>query len=421
MFFLKSITASFILLFSLLLLSGFITDSPIYAAEWDNDIQPPDIIMTIKCGGIGSAMSSGGECDKKTASVQIDYQDNRQDDTQIKNINYSVSPASIIAAPVSQIFPIPVPTAQVLDTITSTNNEVSAAINANATDLANNEAVLSPAFSIIFLGSWFKLKNASFHSLTAGDFINPIPLTVDAFGAGSGDDTRRMFIIGEAPNDPEVGVVSAVSNNVSFGRDNPDGTAVKTSTKGWQTNGYNRLTSLNFTSFLDYMKSRKDHKTITKLDGADGLDQAKINYWNGNLTLVNGGGSKGINNFDNKKVVLIIDGTLDFDNLPANKFTPAGTAATAFIARRINFYNGSNFLKQARGIFIADTIDFGNSDTELEIDGNVVSFAPANPTTSRHRTDSLRKPSIFVAFDPKMYLDLLPYLSISKYDWKQLQ
>jgi hypothetical protein len=69
-------------------------------------------------------------------------------------------------------------------------------------------------------------------------------------------------------------------------------------------------------------------------------------------------------------------------------------------------------------ILIGQTVSTGVSTTGLKIKGNLINESVLQ--IDRNQSDG-RMPSLFVVFDPKIYLDILPYLSTSTYDWKQIQ
>ena len=77
-------------------------------------------------------------------------------------------------------------------------------------------------------------------------------------------------------------------------------------------------------------------------------------------------------------------------------------------------------MSSINALLIASTIDTGTSTTSLKITGNLI--AQSSYTNNRTSASSQNKaPSVFIDFDPSQYIDLLPYLSIDKYEWQQLQ
>jgi len=72
-------------------------------------------------------------------------------------------------------------------------------------------------------------------------------------------------------------------------------------------------------------------------------------------------------------------------------------------------------------ILIGNTVDIGASATKLKINGNLIQLTNTTPFTNSRVTASAQSPSFFIKFNQAAYLDLLPYLSISMYDWRQIQ
>jgi len=122
--------------------------------------------------------------------------------------------------------------------------------------------------------------------------------------------------------------------------------------------------------------------------------------------------------------VLVVDGSVVF-NVAGNTFNADTSVATrparrsiAILADSIAFSSGANFLRNANAIFVASTIDTGSlADAPLKVKGNIITSNFTNGRTNGNN----QSPSVFVVFDGKQYVDLLPLLSVSKYDWKQLQ
>jgi hypothetical protein len=160
---------------------------------------------------------------------------------------------------------------------------------------------------------------------------------------------------------------------------------------------------------MDYIRSRKEYQTVGDLVN---LSAKKVNVWNGNLTIDSGN----ITNFDNKKLILVVTGVLTFN---IHTYDPVN-GSTAFVAKTMNMYNNTTFLSEARGIFLADTINLGMSNEPLKVTGNMSSTANSIATGTRRRDDG-RKPSLFVVFDPQVYMELLPYFSTVTYEWKERQ
>lgn len=238
--------------------------------------------------------------------------------------------------------------------------------------------------------SWFKLKDSSFAS--NGNLTNPIPLNLSAYDAD--DDGSRNFVLGQA------GVTTAGSIDV--------GTA-DVSTNKWKATSYAKQSNLTASNYYDYIKSRKTFVTVNQ---PSEIQKNKINVINGNQTI-----TSDINT--NAPFVLVVTNAagdaLGNVIIDMATFNAAGNSL-AIIADTITFTATDT---ESRGVFIAKTIDTSNTvDQGLKIIGNVV----AQSTMSNGRSWSNNsKPSVFIITQAKQYVDLLPYLSIDKYEQKILR
>lgn len=269
---------------------------------------------------------------------------------------------------------------------------------------------------------WIKTSNASFIS-KATSRTNIIPNYLSVY---DGDDTVDHVFIA-AKNSPDVtsGLVLR-QTHFDLGPNAGNDTSPTYSVSNWYndpglTPSAYALSDALFDplKFIDYIKSRKEYKTITALDQitADGLYK-----WNGAEPLL-------ITSPDvfTHNVVLISTGTVNINVTAApNKFNPA--YSVAILAGTINFANGAAAnTVEADGIFIANTIGVGAASTGLKIKGNLIqllgsaSSPPAADLSNTRLGATINKPSLFVVFDPQPYIKLMPYLSVSTYDWIQLQ
>ncbi|KXK10330.1 MAG: hypothetical protein UZ22_OP11002000844 [Microgenomates bacterium OLB23] len=186
-------------------------------------------------------------------------------------------------------------------------------------------------------------------------------------------------------------------------------------------------------SFLDYALARKPINVMNSTAELTNLQKDTINILNANLTIQNYT-QEGQSILDiledaaRTPYVLIIRGDLTVDHnfnvpnpvtnspLPIAMVVEGGENATGDL-------NIHHAVETMGGVFIADTLDFSydtsNSPYPLKIKGNVVSYAAANPL-ERNRIDDATKPSVFVVFDPILYLNIMDLLSIRTYDWSEL-
>ncbi len=262
-------------------------------------------------------------------------------------------------------------------TITSGTNN----LNANITFPVTNE-------------KWVKLKDTSFTS--ASITSNNIPVVINRFTPSDPDDnTLQKYFIMNSLTLPgsSAGVALGITSNAY-------------SDRNWYASSYTGSFRMDPSAFLSYVKSRKEYKTISDLSPTS-IDKDGIYVWNGTIPLDLNSVPPQFNSF---KVVLIVSGAV---NINVSDFSPG--KSLALLANQINF---SNTTTKATGIFIANTIITGNPANQgLKIIGNLIAQSITN---DRSWSDTSR-PGLFIVFDPVQYIDLLPYLSIANYEWKQIQ
>lgn len=237
-------------------------------------------------------------------------------------------------------------------------------------------------------GPWVKLKDSSYVSRTG--IINRIPLAPIAYD--SSDTVQPFLIVGEA------GVCAAPTINLTSVNTN-----AKTGDPEYRAIYTPAPYSMTAASFTNYVKSRKEYKTITSMNEitANGLY-----VFSGNINL-----SSVPSQFDQYNVVLLTSGTITVNTA---SFVP--TKAVVLVATTINF---DPAVTAARGVFIADSVSIGTTSNQgLKITGNLI--AQSGLVNNRMWANPNR-PSFFISFDPSIYIDALPYLSTANYEWKQLQ
>jgi hypothetical protein len=248
-------------------------------------------------------------------------------------------------------------------------------------------------------GGWIKLKNASF--ISSNDLDNKIPDVVIPYD--NDDNVRspsdRLFIIADTNYDP--GLVAAKSIQL-YG--------ALPSSRRWQTT-LTKNGLMSPSGFLSYVKSRKEFGTFNSINEIGSQNN------NNQILVADGGVTVGINdtnktNFNNRNLVIVIEGNLNID---ATTFTPTNASIAFIVTGTITF---SNTTTQANGIFVASKISLGTTTNQgLKIVGNL---SAATLINARKWTDS-RKPSVFIIFNQSDFLNLLPYLSTSSYQWNQTQ
>lgn len=278
--------------------------------------------------------------------------------------------------------------------------------------------------------AWYKLKDDQFHKL---DTINdPIPGAVASY---DGDDIQHApdpACNTSSPNDirclnlNQAGVVSSVGDPI-----NTNGAPI--SHRAWNKTTYVKSNLFTPESFLDYALARKSTNVINSVNEIGYLQKDKINILKDNLT-ISDHTQEGqdildvLEAADRAPYVLIVRGDVTFDvdfNVP-NPVT-SSPLPVAIIAEGGENATGDikihHSVQTLGGIFIGDTLDF-SYDTDvspypLKVKGNIISFQAADPL-KRARLDDPMKPSLFVVFDPHVYLNVSHLLSVRTYDWNEV-
>jgi hypothetical protein len=237
-------------------------------------------------------------------------------------------------------------------------------------------------------GPWVKLKDTSFVSTSNLD--NRIPVAPVAY---DGTDTNQPYlIVGEA------GVCMAPTVNLTSVNTN-----AKSGNPEYKANYTPASYSMTASSFAGYIKARKEFKTITSLNE---IDSNGLYVINGNLSLTSVPAQ-----FNQYNVVLLVSGAITINTATFNP-----TKSIALIGDTLDM---ATTVTQARGIFIADSVSLGTTANQgIKITGNLIS---QSSIANSRRWANPNIPSLYIAFDPAIYLDILPYLSTANYEWKQLQ
>lgn len=243
---------------------------------------------------------------------------------------------------------------------------------------------------------WYKVKDASLNKV--GDHSVNVVQNISKFtDADTDDNTNRYVIIGNA------GVLISGGNYNPGPPYNP----IPASTNNWDVANYPNFNFVYSDSFFQYLNSRKVIKEISSISD---IDSNGVYFIKTNSLTIDA-------QPPNKNFVLIVRNNNNDDygdiNVSINNFN-SSLNSIALIAKNINIADG---VQNVNGIFVAtNTFSYNNTDG-LKIRGNLIS---RNAVSLKDRANNNR-PSLFVVFYPKMYLDLLPYLSIANYDWQQTQ
>ncbi len=260
-------------------------------------------------------------------------------------------------------------------------------------------------------GGWIKLVNTSFTSL--GSLNNPLPTAPEKYDNSASDPGRRYFIDDNGLSDP--GEVIAETINVGTHITNAGSTVSNdVSSKNWKVQGMSFSPSTKVSSFIAYLKARKNYQKIEEsqlpLISQITSDNA-IYHILGDRTI----SDNGISARDN--VVLVFDGDLTITTPRFNVLNAGGGRSIAILVQGNLTIDPS--VTELNGLYIVEgTITTGTVNQGVKITGNLIT--QTSLSNGRTRSDN-NQPSVLVVFDPNYYLDLLPYLSINTYDWRQLR
>jgi len=253
-------------------------------------------------------------------------------------------------------------------------------------------------YDVTGLEGWFKVSNASFTNRSATSRNNFIPNHIQAYDSTDDVSTHNFSI-------KNAGIINQQSLlNVGANSHDSEGNPIY-STPNIYTSGYSQINDVDYEKYTQYVKARKGFTTQALLSdiASDGV------YIISSPIVIDAASSTLLSN---KKVVLIAEGTNTITI--TSDFNPTN-AAVALVGPTIAI---DPSVKNINAILIAGTIQTGESVNELKISGNVVS---QNILILKRKRSNPQKPSFFVDFNMKAYIDLLPYLSVSTYDWKQTQ
>lgn len=249
---------------------------------------------------------------------------------------------------------------------------------------------------------WIKVKNTSVYAYT--DLYSPMHRIPDAYDTED-TDTSRKFNIGDA------GIVAA--RNLIRLDDMKSGTEV--STPKWMREEYYMDKKVDVTQIIEYSKARKNYKEITAIDQI--TEDNTIYIWTGPNTLELT--QPDMAQLNGKNIVIVVDGLIVF-NVASKKINT--NSSIAYIAKAISFYKDATLIDEANGIFLANLVltgpRTGISVPGLKIKGNL---GGGSTLMRRRQNGDNRRPSLFIVFDPTPFVELLPLLSTTGYDWRQIQ
>jgi hypothetical protein len=251
-----------------------------------------------------------------------------------------------------------------------------------------------------YAAGWFKLKDTSFNSRMSSrqDYV---PRTLQKYDTTDDDDiSTHHIMIGNSgvlvQNDPLL----PGSNAYESGE-------IQYSTNNWYTNGYASISNISYSKYIDYVKARKDFTTISGTVTGSSFPANGIYHFVGDVTL-------DPTWFDGKNIVFVVEGIATIN-------TPTFIPTSGSVAILSSVIDIDPSVTEIDAILIGAQVSTGNSDVNpLKIKGNLIDEESGGMILGRSRANAT-KPSLFVIFDTQMYLNVLPYLSVSTYDWRQIQ
>jgi hypothetical protein len=249
---------------------------------------------------------------------------------------------------------------------------------------------------------WFKLSQTSFNSRQQSR-KNYVPYYIQKFDSEDSVANHNMMI-----GRSGIGSSGLLLQDTQL---DPGANAyiagVKTySSNNWYTSGYTTTNDIDYSKYIEYIHARKDFKIISTLP---------LSFPTDGIYSVSADVTLDQSLFDGKHVVLVIEGnkTASF----TTNFKPPNNGVVAVLASKIDI---DPTVTSIDAILIGQTVVTGDSQNPLKITGNLIDEEAGGMSIGRSRSNG-SYPSLFVVFDPKMYLDVLPYLSTSTYDWRQIQ
>lgn len=258
--------------------------------------------------------------------------------------------------------------------------------------------------------SYFKLKSASFYKL--GTLTSIFPSTIVAYDA-SDDITGEYFNQG-----PSAGVVVSQTGTITAGGNSGS----NVSQSGWKRNGQNIPSSFNSATFKAYMLTKKAMTRITN-PNISAISSAGVYYYDGDLDNLTTGPSA-----DN--VLLLVNGNVTVAGIGAvnRRFNSLARPFALVVSGSSSAPKTLTFddsLTSANGVFVADKVAFSTnfgSTTPLKIVGNVTSYTGVSMSPmTRARNSNTNAPSLFIVFDPTIYMSIFNQLSTVKSSWTQIQ
>lgn len=391
-------------------------------SAWLFDAEFPTITFNPCTSGPCAApdqLCTSDPCQGSSVSFTVTVEENKILDSGISTIRLTRSvtnPAgtmncfsggNLITNPGDVItFSSPQPTSYVFNCIVNPalpNQQIGLTVEVD--DYAGNRIRKNRTTTMQGLSNWYQIQNASFHRRSTTPFINSIPSAA----------VPSEFAIGQE------GVVTATATTINM-------SPGSVSSSDWQLDRYSAPVVMDQISFLNYVRARKDLRTFPFGIPSDLLPNTTY------YVIAPADVSGLVIDSDAKelklaksKTVIIVNGNVTFTSSTAGRvFNSAGNSFAILATGTIRVHSNYSVIN---AILIADDIDFAHDlgitslpvDRQLVVNGNLISNSETENTTIQKRdVTPPNTPSIQVNFNPRMYMELLPDLSTTLYEWRQV-
>lgn len=313
---------------------------------------------------------------------------------------------------------IPTPSSENSSASCSVEGETNNTVTLDPASLSVNMSVESDTIEIdqdLILTNrvpWAKLKNASFAGID--ELYNSIPWNVTQFDRTdtSLENDRRIFNTGiDAGAITSVGVGG--SSSVPGLYTGAGHYGVRRDSDDWKNLDYSMNQSMLRSLFYEYVSSRKEVRQVNALNYQLIISNSGIYRYGTENSPLDLTITSNTSIYDEKDIMLYVTGTLTI----SDDFTPSNSN-TVLLAPRVVFSPG---VEEVDAIVIGQVVSLDSQSSSspfpegLKISGNLIS---ADYFVNNRMIADNSSPSLFIEFDPNTYVEMLPYLSTSRYIWR---
>lgn len=250
---------------------------------------------------------------------------------------------------------------------------------------------------------WYRLNSASLHKRNTID--DAIPSKITPFD--STDSDQNVLTIQNTLSQSGAGLVTT-EGSINIG---PYTSEV--SEMNWSKSKYKIQPDI--LAYMDYfLQYSRKQKKVNIISSVTQIDSDTINIYEKNDPLL-------LTTFPNDETyVLLSKSDIIIGDNPSHVVNPQGKSI-AIISMGTVFVDPG--IKEINGILIGNTFDFAygtnNSPDNLKIDGNLISATEISDL--KRGKAPYESSSLYIVFNPKMYIDLIPHLSFFNIGKKEIQ